>query len=152
MKKICFALCFLLMAFCLTSCGKVDEDDAKALADELLSYVEQGKYETASELFHRKYDGDKTFSRYLEEVEREFGLDFQSGIEISECQVDTNGPSSYYGLNCIDFDITAVISGKDVFIIIDILEDDEGLKVFGFCVSDGMTQESTYYQFRPYRD
>ncbi|MBO5869888.1 MAG: hypothetical protein J6Q89_03970 [Clostridia bacterium] len=151
MKRICYVLYFLMIVLSFTACGKVDETAAKALVDELVEYIEQGEYDSAADLFCYKYERDsrKTLPKYLDEIERKTGLDFQSGIEITECVVDTNQPSSYYGLNCIDFDIKAVIGGKDVLLYIEIFDNYERLEVCCFVVYDDISDQSNYYQFLP---
>ena len=151
MKKICFVLGFLAIVLSLVSCGKVDETNARKVVDEFFGYIEQGEYDAASEIFSAKYDYDKNFSQYMDEVERSIGIDFQSGIEILECTVNTNGPNSYYGLNCIDFDIQAVIGDRDVLLSIDILDNEGSLQICSFVVYEDALYNSNYYQFSPFK-
>ena len=83
MKKL-MTVVLILSLFMLSSCAKIEEAKAQEVVNQLFEYIEKGDYDSASALFCSNEDDGKTFSEFLDEVEIETGLDFQSDIEILE--------------------------------------------------------------------
>ena len=83
MKKL-MTVVLILSLFMLSSCAKIEKAKAQEVVNQLFEYIEKGDYDSASALFCSNEDDGKTFSKFLDEVEIETGLDFQSNIEILE--------------------------------------------------------------------
>lgn len=134
MQKFCFILCLLLILSTFPSCSKVEEADAKQVAEALMEYIEQGDYDSASKLFCDDKDQEgKTFSELLNEFEETTGLDFQSGIEIIEFTNYYSKYSGIYGtLPCAFLDIKANIGDEIVIIDINMMKKEEKIECFFF--------------------
>ena len=143
MKKICFLLCLLFLLFSLSACARIDEADAKALVDELMEYIEQGDYDSAAALFCAKEADGKSFSEFLDEIEIETGLEFQSNIEIIEYSKYHSAPSSYWGVTCADFEMKAIVDGVEMMMYVGVLENEDAIECYQLVIY----AENNHYQF-----
>ena len=146
MKK-CFILLIVLLLLLLTfaSCAKVEESKAKEVAEDLIEYIEQGDYASASDLFcEDKDETGKTFPELLNEIEKATGLSFQSKVEIVEYTDFTSKYSGIYGtIPCAFLDFIATIDGQRVNIAVDMMEKEDKLECFFF----NLEYNNELYQF-----
>lgn len=129
MKKIILFV-LLLALFMLSSCAKIEEAKAQEVVNQLFEYVEKGDYASASALFCAKEDGGKSFSEFLDEIEIETGLDLQSNIEILEYSEYRSAPDSYFGVTCADFNVEAIVDGKEMMINVGVLENEDSIECY----------------------
>ena len=142
MKKLMFiSLIFAILT--LSSCAKVEEAKAQEVVNQLFEYIEKGDYDSASALFCSNEDDGKTFSEFLDEVEIETGLDFQSNIEILEYSEYHSAPNSYFGVVCADFHIKAIVDGVEIMMFVGVLENEESIE----CYTLVIYTENNDYQF-----
>ena len=111
----------MLTLLTFSSCSKVEETDAKDVAETLIAYIEQGDYDSAANLFCDDEDENgKTFPELLKEIEETSGLDFQSGIEIIEyTDFDSKYSGTYGTIPCAFLDFKTTIEDQIVIIGID---------------------------------
>ena len=129
MKKLMF-IALILALFMLSSCAKIEEAKAQEVVNQLFEYIEKGDYGSASVLFCAKEDGGKSFSEFLDEIEVETGLDFQSNIEILEYSEYHSAPDSYFGVICADFNVEAIVDGKEMMINVGVLENEDSIECY----------------------
>ena len=142
MKKLMFiSLIFAILI--LSSCSKIEETDAKEVANQLFEHIENGDYSSASALFCANEDDGKSFSEFLDEVEIETGLDFQSDIEILEYSEYHSAPNSYFGVVCADFKVKAIVDGVEIMMFVGILENEDAIE----CCQLVIYAENNDYQF-----
>ena len=142
MKKL--ILIFLTFALImLSSCAKIEEYKAQEVANQLFEYIEKGDYDSASALFCSNEDDGKTFSEFLDEVEIETGLDFQSSIEILEFSEYHSAQNSYYGVACADFNVKAIVDGKEITMSVGVLEYEDSIECYMLVIYN----ENNEYQF-----
>ena len=142
MKKLMF-MALILVLFTLSSCAKIEETKAQEVADQLFEYIEKGDYDSASALFCANEDDGKSFSEFLDEVEIETGLDFQSDIEILEYSEYHSAPDSYFGVVCADFKVKAIVDGVEIMMFVGVLENEESIE----CYTLVIYTENNDYQF-----
>ena len=142
MKKLMFiSLIFAILI--LSSCAKVEEAKAQGVANQLFEHIENGDYTSASALFCANEDDGKSFSEFLDEVEIETGLDFQSDIEILEYSEYHSAPDSYFGVVCADFKVKAIVDGVEIMMFVGVLENEESIE----CYTLVIYTENNDYQF-----
>ena len=129
MKKL-MTVVLILSLFMLSSCAKIEEAKAQEVANQLFEYIEKGDYDSASALFCSNEDDGKTFSEFLDEVEIETGLDFQSNIEILEYSEYHSAPNSYFGVVCADFKVKAIVDGVEIMMFVGVLENEESIECY----------------------
>ena len=129
MKKIILFV-LLLALFMLSSCAKIEEPKAQEVVNLLFEYIEKGDYASASALFCANEDDGKSFSEYLDEVEIETGLDFQSNIEILEYSEYHSASNSYFGVICADFNVEVIVDGKEMMINVGVLENEDSIECY----------------------
>ena len=129
MKKIILFV-LILSLFMLSSCAKIEEPKAQEVVNQLFEYIEKGDYASASALFCAKEDGGKSFSEFLDEIEIETGLDFQSNIEILEYSEYHSAPDSYFGVICADFNVEVIVDGKEMMINVGVLENEDSIECY----------------------
>ncbi len=150
MKKVFISVLIVLVAVLYTVAllislfSKIEKDDAMAVADQLFEYIEKGDYASASELFCANEDDDKSFSEFLDEVEIETGLDFQSNVEILEYSEYHSGPNSYFGVVSADFNVKAIVDGKEMTIHVGVLENEEKIECYQLVI---YTDDNEYKEF-----
>ena len=127
----------------LSSCAKIEEAKAQEVVNQLFEYIEKGDYDSASALFCSNEDDGKTFSEFLDEVEIETGLDFQSNIEILEYSEYHSAPDSYFGVVCADFKVKAIVDGVEIMMYVGVLENEESIE----CYTLVIYTENNDYQF-----
>ena len=142
MKKLMIVV-LILSLFMLSSCAKIEEAKAQEVVNQLFEYIEKGDYDSASALFCAKEDGGKSFSEFLDEVEIETGLDFQSNIEILEYSEYHSAPNSYFGVVCADFHIKAIVDGEEITMYVGVLENEDAIE----CCQLVIYAENNDYQF-----
>ena len=142
MKKLMF-ISLILAILILSSCGKVEEAKAQEVANQLFEHIENGDYTSASALFCENEDDGKSFSEFLDEVEIETGLDFQSDIEILEYSEYHSAPDSYFGVVCADFKVKAIVDGVEIMMFVGVLENEESIE----CYTLVIYTENNDYQF-----
>lgn len=142
MRKSMFIALFLVL-FMLSSCAKIEVAKAQEVVNQLFEHVENGDYSSASALFCANEDGGKTFSEFLDEVEAETGLDFQSNIEIIGYSEYHSAPDSYFGVVCADFNVKAIVGEEEVMMRVGILEHDNSIECFQLTICT----ENNDYQF-----
>ena len=142
MKKL-MTVVLILSLFMLSSCAKIEEVKAQGVANQLFEHIENGDYTSASALFCAKEDGGKSFSEFLDEIEIETGLDFQSDIEILEYSEYHSAPNSYFGVVCADFHIKAIVDGVEIMMFVGVLENEESIE----CYTLVIYTENNDYQF-----
>ena len=142
MKKIILFV-LILSLFMLSSCAKIEEPKAQEVVNQLFEYIEKGDYDSASALFCSNEDDGKTFSEFLDEVEIETGLDFQSNIEILEYSEYHSEPNSYFGVVCADFHIKAIVDGEEITMYVGVLENEDAIE----CCQLVIYAENNDYQF-----
>lgn len=120
----------ILALIMLTSCSEIEEADAHEVVSQLFEYVEKGDYASASDLFCANEDGGKTFPEFLDEVEAETELDFQSNIEILEYLEYYSAPSSYFGVVCADIDLKVMVDGEEMMMNVGVLENEDSIECF----------------------
>ena len=140
MKKL-LAIVLILAVLVFSSCSKIEEADTKEVVDQLFEYIEKGDYTSASALFCADEDNGKSFSEFLDEVETETGLDFQSDIEILEYSEYHSAPDSYFGVVCATLNIRATVDGKEMTMRIDVLENKDAIECFHLVI---YTENNTY--------
>jgi len=129
MKKLMF-MALILVLFTLSSCAKIEEAKAQEVVNQLFEYIEKGDYDSASALFCANEDDGKSFSEFLDEVEIETGLDFQSDIEILEYSEYHSAQSSYFGVARADFTVKAVVDGVEIMMFVGVLENEESIECY----------------------
>ena len=142
MKKIILFV-LILSLFMLSSCAKIEEAKAQEVVNQLFEYIEKGDYVSASALFCSNEDDGKTFSEFLDEIEIETGLDFQSNIEILEYSEYHSAPNSYFGVVCADFHIKAIVDGEEITMYVRVLENEDAIE----CCQLVIYAENNDYQF-----
>ena len=142
MKKL-MTVVLILSLFMLSSCAKIEEAKAQEVANQLFEYIENGDYSSASTLFCANEDDGKSFSEFLDEVEIETGLDFQSDIEILEYSEYHSAPNSYFGVVCADFKVKAIVDGVEIMMFVGVLENEESIE----CYTLVIYTENNDYQF-----
>ncbi len=148
MKKLMFiALIFAL--FMLSSCAKIEEAKAQEVVNQLFEHVENGDYTSASALFCANEDDGKSFSEFLDEVEIETGLDFQTNIEILEYSEYHSASNSYFGVVCADFNVRAIIDGEEMMMYVGVLENNDSIECFQLVIH---TQNNDYQFLCDYID
>ena len=143
MKKL-MTVVLILSLFMLSSCAKIEEAKAQEVVNQLFEYIEKGDYDSASALFCSNEDDGKTFSEFLDEVEIETGLDFQSNIEILEYSEYHSGPNSYFGVVSANFYIKAIVDGEEITMYVGVLENEDAIECFQLVV---IYAENNVYQF-----
>ena len=133
----------ILAMFMLSSCSKIEETKAQTVANQLFEHIENGDYTSASALFCANEDDGKSFSEFLDEVEIETGLDFQSDIEILEYSEYHSAPDSYFGVVCADFKVKAIVDGVEIMMFVGVLENEESIE----CYTLVIYTENNDYQF-----
>lgn len=142
MKKLMFiSLIFAILI--LSSCAKIEEAKAQEVANQLFEYIENGDYSSASALFCANEDDGKSFSEFLDEVEIETGLDFQSNIEILEYSEYQSAPNSYFDVVCAHFKVKAIVDGVEIMMFVGILENEDAIECFQLVIY----AENNNYQF-----
>ena len=134
----------ILSLFMLSSCAKIEEAKAQEVVNQLFEYIEKGDYVSASALFCSNEDDGKTFSEFLDEVEIETGLDFQSNIEILEYSEYHSGPNSYFGVVSADFNVKAIVDGKEMTMHVGVLENENEIECFQLVI---YTDDNEYKEF-----
>ena len=142
MKKL-MTVVLILSLFMLSSCAKIEEAKAQEVVNQLFEYIEKGDYDSASALFCSNEDDGKTFSEFLDEVEIETRLDFQSDIEILEYSEYHSAPDSYFGVVCADFKVKAIVDGVEIMMFVGVLENEESIE----CYTLVIYTENNDYQF-----
>ena len=142
MKKL-MTVVLILSSFMLFSCAKIEEAKAQEVVNQLFEYIEKGDYDSASALFCANEDDGKSFSEFLDEVEIETGLDFQSDIEILEYSEYHSAPNSYFGVVCADFKVKAIVDGVEIMMFVGVLENEESIE----CYTLVIYTENNDYQF-----
>ena len=142
MKKL-MTVVLILSLFMLSSCAKIEEAKAQEVVNQLFEYNENGDYSSASALFCANEDDGKSFSEFLDEVEIETGLDFQSDIEILEYSEYHSAPDSYFGVVCADFKVKAIVAGVEIMMFVGVLENEESIE----CYTLVIYTENNDYQF-----
>ena len=142
MKKL-MTVVLILSLFMLSSCAKIEEVKAQGVANQLFEHIENGDYTSASALFCANEDDGKSFSEFLDEVEIEMGLDFQSDIEILEYSEHHSAPSSYFGVVRADFKVKAIVDGVEIMMFVGVLENEESIE----CYTLVIYAENNDYQF-----
>lgn len=143
MRRSLLNICAFLLVFSLCACSKIEEVDAKEVANQLFEYIEQGDYLSASALFCADEGDEKTLSEFLDETESEIGIDFQAGIQIEEYLDYHSAPDSYFGVTSGSFDIKAAIDGKEFVLYVGVLENEDAIECYQLIIYD----EDKYYQF-----
>ena len=142
MKKVMVMLfIFALLAF--SSCSKIEEVNAREVANQLFEYIEKGDYASASALFCANEDDGKSFPEFLNEVEIETGLDLQSNIEIFEYSEYHSSPSSYLGVVCAELNVKATVDGKEITMFVGVLENEDVIECYQLVIYT----ENSEYQF-----
>ena len=135
MKKIVLAMCLMTSAFLLSSCYSIPESDAKVLADQLVAYIEQGEYDSASAFFCSDNDNGKSFSEFLDETEEKTTLDLQSGMAIKQyVDYSATHSDSYFGKPCAELEMEGVVDGQPVGLEVGLVETAGECKCFSFIV------------------
>ena len=142
MKKL-MTVVLILSLFMLSSCAKIEEAKAQEVVNQLFEYIEKGDYVSASVLFCAKEDGGKSFSEFLDEIEIETGLDFQSNIEILEYSEYYSSPNSYFGVVCANLNIKAIVDGKEMTMCVGVLESEDAIECYQLVIYT----ENNEYQF-----
>ena len=142
MKKL-MTIVLILSLFMLSSCAKIEEAKAQEVVNQLFEYIEKGDYDSASALFCANEDDGKSFSEFLDEVEIETRLDFQSDIEILEYSEYHSAPDSYFGVVCADFKVKAIVDGVEIMMFVGVLENEESIE----CYTLVIYTENNDYQF-----
>ena len=142
MKKL-MTVVLILSLFMLSSCAKIEEAKAQEVVNQLFEYIEKGDYDSASALFCANEDDGKSFSEFLDEVEIETILDFQSDIEILEYSEYHSAPDSYFGVVCADFKVKAIVDGVEIMMFVGVLENEESIE----CYTLVIYTENNDYQF-----
>lgn len=134
MKKYAYMLCVLLIVLSLSGCSRVEEADAKNVAENLIDHIEQGDYDSAVNLFCDNKDKEgKSFPEFLNEFEETTGLDFQAGIEIVEFTYYESKYSGMYGtIPCAFLDVQATVDGQTVIMDIDMMKKEDRIECFFF--------------------
>ena len=142
MKKL-MTVVLILSLFMLSSCAKIEEAKAQEIVNQLFEHIENGDYTSASALFCANEDDGKSFSEFLDEVEIETRLDFQSDIEILEYSEYHSAPDSYFGVVCADFKVKAIVDGVEIMMFVGVLENEESIE----CYTLVIYTENNDYQF-----
>ena len=142
MKKF-MTVVLILSLFMLSSCAKIEEAKAQEIVNQLFEHIENGDYTSASALFCANEDDGKSFSEFLDEVEIETRLDFQSDIEILEYSEYHSAPDSYFGVVCADFKVKAIVDGVEIMMFVGVLENEESIE----CYTLVIYTENNDYQF-----
>ena len=142
MKKL-LTIALILVLLVLSSCSKIEEENAREIINQLFEYVETGDYACASDLFCADEDDGKTFPEFLDEVEKETGLDFQSNIEILEYSEYHSAPDSYFGVVCANLNIKVIVDGKEMAMYIAVLENEGAIECYQLVIH----AENCDYQF-----
>ena len=129
MKKTMLII-LILSLLVLSSCAKIKEADAHGVVNQLFEYIEKGDYASASELFCANEDSGKTFSEFLDEVETEAELDFQSNIEILEYLEYHSAPNSYFGVVCADINVKVIVDGEEMIMSVGVLENEDSVECY----------------------
>ena len=142
MKKL-MTVVLILSLFMLSSCAKIEEPKAQEVANQLFEYIEKGDYSSAFALFCAKEDGGKSFPEFLDEIEVETGLDFQSNIEILEYSEYHSASNSYFGVVCADFNVKAIVDGEEMMMCVGVLENEDSIECYQLVIYG----ENNDYQF-----
>ena len=142
MKKL-MTIVLIFSLFMLSSCAKIEEAKVQEVVNQLFEHIENGDYTSASALFCANEDDGKSFSEFLDEVEIETGLDFQSDIEILEYSEYHSAPNSYFGVVCADFKVKAIVDGVEIMMFVGVLENEESIE----CYTLVIYTENNDYQF-----
>ena len=134
MKKISSLLCILLILLSFSACSRIEETDAKEVANTLIEYIEQGDYDSATNLFCANEDDGKSFSDFLNEVETETGFDFQSNIKILGYSEYNSALNTYFGAVRADFNINVIIDGEEMMVQVGVLENEGALECYWFVI------------------
>lgn len=134
MKKIFFLIFVFLIALTLSSCSKINKNDAKNFVEDLIDYIEQGEYDFAAELFCNNIDNEgNTFPEFLDDAEKTMEIDFQSEITIVECIDYVSKYSGTYGTElCAFLDYNITIDGESANLSINLIDNNDVLQCFFF--------------------
>ena len=149
MKKLCILLCLTLVFFSFAACSKIEETDAKRVANQLFEHIEAGNYTSASALFCANEDEGKSFSEFLDEVEIETGLDFQSKIEILEYSDYHSAQNNYFGVICAELHVKAIVDGEEILMCVGVLENENSIECYQFVI---YTETNDYQYLCDYID
>ena len=137
------AMLLIFALLVLSSCSKIEEANARGVANQLFEYIEKGDYTSASVLFCANEDDGKSFSEFLDEIEIEARLDFQSNIEILEYSEYYSSPNSYFGVVCANLNIKAIVDGKEMTMCVGVLESEDAIECYQLVIYT----ENNEYQF-----
>ena len=123
-----------LIALTLSSCSKINKNDAINFTEDLIGYIEQGEYDFAAELFCNNIDNEgNTFSEFLDDAEKKMEIDFQSEITIVECIDYVSKYSGTYGTElCAFLDYNITIDGESANLSINLIDNNDVLQCFFF--------------------
>ena len=148
MKKIFFLIFVFLIALTLSSCSKINKNDAKNFAEDLIDYIEQGEYDFAAELFCNNIDNEgNTFPEFLDNAEKTMEIDFQSEITIVECIDYVSKYSGTHGTElCAFLDYNITIDGESANLYINLIDNNDVLQCFFFSLE---YNDETYQYYCP---
>ncbi|MBQ9785396.1 MAG: hypothetical protein IJW29_07835 [Clostridia bacterium] len=132
MKIRRFAAFALILVLCLSLVGcanAIKADEAKAHIKEFLGKVEEGDFTAAAEYLHPDRPAD--LEAFFAEIEADWGVDFQSGIEI----VKYTGFSTALYDSAVDgaafsLTFTVKVSGKSATMEIELVRNDAGFGIY----------------------
>lgn len=136
MKKLAILMVLVLVLGVLfTGCeSSISNDEAEEKIYEFLSAIVDENYKKAQSCLHP--DKDASVKKFIEDFEKDTGLDFQNGIEIegytgySSSVYDSEFDGSTYELT-----LDAVIDDVELEFEVLIVDNDAGYGIYGFDIN-----------------
>jgi len=134
MKRFLTLLLVVSLLFSLTACGGMDTDVAKEKIALFLDTLESDQPEEAAALMHPDYR-EENLQEFLDLLCEQYGIKFSDGIRDRK---QTGFHLSFYNSkvdgSLYEATYKASVSGKDVFLTITVVENDNGFGVAGLNV------------------
>ena len=136
-KRFTFILLVLVFATFMFGCteNKVSRGEAKEQVNLLIDAISNGNFEEAEKLLHPSEQVD--LEAYFNEAEKEYGVDFQSGIELVKY---TNFSSSLYDSEVQggDYELDAIIKvgTKRLELTVEVVRNDLGFGIYEIDIDD----------------
>jgi len=124
----------LLVISLLCSCSVIPENDAKSFASEYLELLENADFTSLEE--RSGFIQTDNIEEKFNNLEKDTGVDFQSGIEVQTCEVTHSTHSdSYYGCPLTEVAMWITVGDANTELIMHIISEDGDLKVAKFDIN-----------------
>lgn len=134
-KHLLLTLMALVLAFSLVGCAnRVKKDEAKEQVNAFIDNVRAGNFEGAKEYLHPERPLD--IETYFARKELEYGVDFQSGIEITRTDYSSAMYESEVDGGEYELEMNIIVSGVALEMNIDVVRNDNGFGIYSIDIDD----------------